>query len=58
VELPALAGNYIMFRAFIAGEAETARLHCIHLEERERGDGEKDFKAIFGEGDGLEWFDV
>lgn len=47
---------YFMFRAFIPGEAENAKLHCIHTEEIEKPDGDKVFKAIFGEGDKLEWF--
>ncbi|CAG8955971.1 hypothetical protein HYFRA_00008826 [Hymenoscyphus fraxineus] len=50
--------SYFMFRAFIAGDAETAKLHCIHLEETERPDGDKDFRAIFTKNDRLEWFDV
>jgi hypothetical protein len=58
VELPARWGSYIMFRAFIAGEAQAAKLHCIHFEETERSDGDKDFRAIFGKKDDLEWFDV
>ncbi|KAG9239479.1 hypothetical protein BJ875DRAFT_448192 [Amylocarpus encephaloides] len=58
VLLPDSEGCYFMFRAFIAGEAEGAKLHCIHMEETERPDGDKDFRAIFGEGDKLEWFDV
>ncbi|CAG8977920.1 hypothetical protein HYALB_00001800 [Hymenoscyphus albidus] len=50
--------SYFMFRAFIAGDAEMAKLHCIHLEETERPDGDKDFRAIFRKNDRLEWFDV
>ncbi|TAQ89004.1 hypothetical protein B7494_g2682 [Chlorociboria aeruginascens] len=51
-------GTYFMFRAFIPGEAENARLHCIHTQELEQEDGTKSFKAIFTENDPLEWFDT
>lgn len=49
--------SYFMFRAFIPGGAETAKLHCIHMAEIEGKDGEKTFKAIWGPDDKLEWFD-
>jgi len=49
---------YFMFRAFIAGGAESAKFHCIHMEEIEKPDGDKAFKAIFLQDDPLEWFDV
>jgi len=49
---------YFHFRAFIGGDSSTAKLHCIHLEEIEKPDGDKDFKAIFGQNDPLEWFDI
>ncbi|RDL42132.1 Uncharacterized protein BP5553_02111 [Venustampulla echinocandica] len=58
VLLPDSQNAYFMFRAFIPGDADTARLHCIHLEEIEKPDGDKVFKAIFGKDDKLEWFDV
>lgn len=45
-----------MFRAFIGGEG--VKLHCLHMEEIEKSDGDKVFKAIFEKGDQLEWFDV
>jgi hypothetical protein len=47
-----------MFRAFIPGEAETAKLHCIHMEEIENDDETKTFKAIFFQNDPIEWFDT
>jgi len=47
---------YFMFRAFVPGGAETAKLHCIHMAE-EGKDGEKTFKAIWKESDPLEWFE-
>jgi len=47
-----------MFRAFIPGGAETAKLHCIHMEEIEGEEAEKTFKAIFFQNDPLEWFDT
>ncbi|KAG4443592.1 hypothetical protein IFR05_000969 [Cadophora sp. M221] len=49
---------YFMFRAFIPGEAETAKLHCIHMEEIEKPDGDKVFRAIYFQNDPLEWFDT
>jgi hypothetical protein len=49
---------YFMFRAFIPGDAETATLHCIRLQETEMPDGDKVFKAIFSQDDKLEWFDI
>jgi len=49
---------YFMFRAFIPGDAETATLHCIRLQEIEKPDGDKVFKAIFSQDDKLEWFDI
>ncbi|KAH7330063.1 hypothetical protein BKA65DRAFT_527727 [Rhexocercosporidium sp. MPI-PUGE-AT-0058] len=49
---------YFMFRAFIPGEAETAKLHCIHMEEVEKPDGDKVFRAIYSQDDPLEWFDT
>jgi hypothetical protein len=47
-----------MFRAFIPGEVETAKLHCIHMEEIENEDETKTFRAIFFQNDPLEWFDT
>ena len=48
---------YFMFRAFIPGGSETARLHCIHMAETENSEG-KMFQAIFFQNDPLEWFDT
>jgi len=50
--------GYFMFRAFVPGSAETARLHCIHTEELVKDDGSKSYKAIFYRSDPLEWFDT
>jgi hypothetical protein len=47
-----------MFRAFIAGGAETAKLHCIHMEEIDNDDGSKTFRAIYFQNDPLEWFEM
>jgi hypothetical protein len=47
-----------MFRAFIGGDAESAKLHSIHTEEIEKEDGTKTFRAIFFQNDPLEWFDT
>jgi hypothetical protein len=58
-DITSRAGDcYFMFRAFIPGEAETAKLHCIHMEEIENEDETKTFKAIFFQSDPLEWFDT
>jgi len=46
-----------MFRAHIPREAESATFHCVHMEEKELPDGDKVFRAIFGQDDELEWFD-
>lgn len=48
---------YFHFRAFIPGGAETARFHCIQMQQIDQPDGEKTFKAIFFQNDPLEWFD-
>ncbi|CZS90902.1 hypothetical protein WAI453_003902 [Rhynchosporium graminicola] len=58
VLLPDSGDRYFMFRAFIPGEAETARLHSIHTEEVEKSDGDKVYRAIFLQNDPLEWFDT
>lgn len=47
-----------MFRVFIPGDSETAKLHCIHTEEVEKPDGDKVYRAIFSGEDALEWFDT
>jgi hypothetical protein len=49
---------YFHFRAFIPGAAETARLHAIEMQQIDKPDGDKDFKAIFTEKDPLRWFEI
>ncbi|TVY43178.1 hypothetical protein LSUB1_G001102 [Lachnellula subtilissima] len=49
---------YFMFRAFVPGDADTATLHCIRMDEEERPDGDKVFKAIFHQNDPIVWFDI
>ena len=49
---------YFHFRAFIGSGPESARLHCIRLQQIGGDDEEKTFKAIFFQNDPLEWFDV
>ncbi|TVY32522.1 hypothetical protein LCER1_G009335 [Lachnellula cervina] len=49
---------YFMFRAFVPGDAETASLHSIRMDEEERAGGDKVFKAIFHQKDPVVWFDV
>ena len=48
---------FLHFRAFIPGGPETARLHCIRMEEIDQPDGNKLFRAIFSGEEQLEWFD-
>ncbi|QSZ30207.1 hypothetical protein DSL72_004727 [Monilinia vaccinii-corymbosi] len=49
---------FFMFRAFVPGDAESATLHCIRMDETDVGGEEgKFFRAIFGEEDELVWFD-
>ena len=48
---------YFHFRAFVPGGAETARLHCIQMQQIDETDGNKNFKSIFSKNDPLEWFD-
>ncbi|PQE17577.1 hypothetical protein CJF30_00009573 [Rutstroemia sp. NJR-2017a BBW] len=58
VLLPESDNKYFMFRAFIPGNPEEAKFHCIHMEETDVGGVEgKYFRAIFEEEDRLEWFD-
>ncbi|ESZ91354.1 hypothetical protein SBOR_8262 [Sclerotinia borealis F-4128] len=58
VLLPGTEDKYFMFRAFIVGDSDTAKLHCIHMEETDVGGEEgKMFRAIFRESDELTWFD-
>jgi len=47
-----------MFRAFVPGGSESAKLHCIHMAEIEEPGGYKIFKAVFFQNDPLEWFDT
>jgi len=49
---------YFMFRAFVPGDADTASLHSIRMDEEERPDGDKVFKAIFHQNDPIVWFDI
>ncbi|KAK0383303.1 hypothetical protein NLU13_9216 [Sarocladium strictum] len=58
LQLPALSGGYIHFRVFVAGGEEPPKLHSIHTEERDDGNGGKSYRAVFTESDELEWFDT
>lgn len=60
VQLPELSDGYFHFRAFVPnpGNSEVVKLHTIHTEETEHEDGNRTYRAIFGEGDKLEWFDT
>jgi hypothetical protein len=54
--LPESDSKYIMFRVFVGGDG--TKLHCLHMEEIGDGDKNTKFRAIFEQGDELEWFDV
>ncbi|KAL2207386.1 hypothetical protein CC79DRAFT_1321484 [Sarocladium strictum] len=58
LRLPAASSSYIQFRVFVAGGDEPPKLHSIHTEEKDDGNGGKTFRAVFGENDELEWFDT
>ncbi|KAI1489377.1 hypothetical protein F5X96DRAFT_641178 [Biscogniauxia mediterranea] len=64
VRIPAMPDSgpaYIHFRAYTSGDnddAEPAKLHSIHTEEREQPDGGRTYRAIFTKDDPLEWFDT
>jgi hypothetical protein len=47
-----------MFRAFLGDGSEPAKLHSIRMDQIEKPDGDKVFKAIFFQNDPLEWFEV
>ena len=67
VKIPALDDAYIHIRIFVAAEEGTdgstlderkAKLHSIHTEEVVKDDGDHVYRAVFGKGDALEWFDT
>jgi hypothetical protein len=67
VRLPAIDDAYIHVRIFGSAkegtdgsEAEEReyKLHSIHTEETVKEDGDRVYRAIFGEKDALEWFDT
>ncbi|KAF2179260.1 hypothetical protein K469DRAFT_741674 [Zopfia rhizophila CBS 207.26] len=67
VKIPAAKDGYIHVRIHIAAEDGTdgssedervAKLHSIHTEEVVKPDGDHVYRAIFGKGDTLEWFDT
>ncbi|KAK4161946.1 hypothetical protein QBC43DRAFT_322530 [Cladorrhinum sp. PSN259] len=61
IRIPALPDEgpaYIHFRAFTGGPDVEAKLHSIHTEDKEEGDGGHTFRAIFTKSDPLEWFDT
>jgi len=49
---------YFMFRAFLGDGNEPAKLHSIRMDQIEKPDGDKVFKAIFFQNDPLEWFEI
>jgi len=49
---------YFMFRAFLGNGTEPAKLHAIRMDQIEKPDGGKVFKAIFFQNDPLEWFEI
>jgi hypothetical protein len=67
VRVPAVSGAYIHVRVFGSAKEGTDgssldereyKLHSIHTEEVVKEDGDKVYRAIFGKGDELEWFDT
>lgn len=61
VRLPAMPEDgpaYIHVRMYSPGAGEEAKLHCVQTEEVELEGGDKTFRAVFGKGDELEWFDT
>ncbi|OAK96416.1 hypothetical protein IQ06DRAFT_257259 [Phaeosphaeriaceae sp. SRC1lsM3a] len=67
VRLPAAEGAYIHIRVFGSAKDGTDgssiderehKLHSIHTEEVIKADGDRVYRAIFGENDALEWFDT
>jgi hypothetical protein len=69
VRLPAIEGQdaYIHVRIFGSAKEGTDgsstdereyKLHSIHTEEVVKGDGDRVYRAVFGKGDELEWFDT
>lgn len=67
LRLPAIDDAYIHVRVFgsakdgtdgsSADEREYS-IHSIHTEEVIKEDGDRVYRAVFGRGDGLEWFDT
>ncbi|KAH8177533.1 hypothetical protein LIA77_02615 [Sarocladium implicatum] len=58
LQLPAASGSFIQFRVFVAGGDEPPKLHSIHTEEKDDGNGGKSYRAVFQDSDELEWFDT
>jgi hypothetical protein len=57
VNIPAKPDAYIHVRIFTTGP-DSIKLHSIHTEEKDDGNGGKTFRAIFNKNDELEWFDT
>lgn len=55
--MPESGPAFIHVRIFI-GSDKPPRLHSIHTEEKDDGNGGKTFRAIFTKDDTLEWFDT
>jgi len=60
-------GAYVHIRVFGSAKEGTDgseleereyKLHSIHTEEVVKADGDRVYRAVFGEGDELEWFDT
>lgn len=67
VRLPALDDGYIHVRLFGCPKEGTDgseleerewSLHSIHTEEVVKGDGDRVYRAVFGERDELAWFET
>lgn len=57
IRIPKLPDSYLHVRLFI-GSGEPAKLHCIHTEEKDDGNGGKAYRGVFKNEDELEWFDT
>jgi hypothetical protein len=67
LKIPTLDDAYIHIRIFGSAKDGTDgssvdereyKLHSIHTEEVVKEDGDRVYRAIFGKGDALEWFDT
>ncbi|KAI0151852.1 hypothetical protein GGR57DRAFT_173968 [Xylariaceae sp. FL1272] len=60
IRIPAVPSAYLHVRVFVSEDdgKPVYKFHSIHTEEKEESDGNKKYRAIFGQDDELEWFDT